>query len=173
MDVLTIVGEPRQRGQAYGEALRSKILDLLGQAWEGFGKFAGIAPKQFVAGWLSATNYLEFVERWTPQLLDEVRGIGEGAGVEFNEIFAWQLLDELAWYFDRLKDQQAESDGIGECSTLGVFGEANGTALLAQNWDSLTILGEYLTMLHVKNPATGLETFVDRLFREDWPIRDQ
>jgi isopenicillin-N N-acyltransferase-like protein len=160
MDVITIEGEPRQRGQAYGESLRSRILELLGQAWEGLGNSVGMAPKTLIRDWLGATNYLEAVDRWTPQLLEEVRGVGEGAGVEFNEIFAWQLLDELGWYFDLLKSRPPSASGIGQCSTLGVFGETNGTALLAQNWDSLTILGEYLTLLHVKNPASGLETFV-------------
>jgi isopenicillin-N N-acyltransferase like protein len=160
MDVLLIEGEPRQRGQAYGEGLRKRILDLLGQAWEGLGESIGMAPKQFIMDWLTNTNYLEAVDRWTPQLLEEVRGIGEGAGVEFSEIFAWQLLDEFGWYLNLMKSRAASANGIGQCSTLGVFGENEGSALLAQNWDSLTILGEYLTMLHIKNSANGLETFV-------------
>ncbi len=160
MDTLVIEGTPRQRGRIYGESLRNRIRDLIGQFWEQLCQSVGIPQEEIITGWLAETNYLESVERWTPQLLEEVRGIGEGASVDFDTIFSWQLLDELSWYADLVNARKSAASGIGQCSTLGVFGEADRITRLAQNWDSMTILGEYLTLLHVKEPSTGLETFV-------------
>lgn len=160
MDTLVIEGTPRQRGQIYGESLRTRIHELIGQFWEEISLTAGLSQNEIIAAWLAETNYLESVERWTPQLLEEVRGVGEGAGIDFDTIFSWQLLDELCWFGDLISARKSAVSGIGQCSTLGVFGEGDHITRLAQNWDSMTILGEYLTLLHVKEPSTGLETFV-------------
>jgi isopenicillin-N N-acyltransferase-like protein len=160
MDTLIIEGTPRQRGRMYGESLRIKIHELIGKLWEEISQAAGLSQKEIIAGWLAETSYLESVEHWTPQLLEEVRGIGEGAGLDFNTIFSWQLLDELGWYADLYTARKSATAGIGQCSTLGVFAEGDHITRLAQNWDSMTILGDYLTLLHVKETSTGLETVV-------------
>jgi isopenicillin-N N-acyltransferase like protein len=160
MDILVVEGTPRQRGRIYGEALRNRIHELIGKFWEEICQSVHLTQKEIITGWLAETSYLESVKRWTPQLLDEVRGVGEGAGLDFDTVFSWQLLDELGWYADLFSARKAVASGIGQCSTLGVFGEGDQPTRLAQNWDSMTILGEYLTLLHVKEPSTGLETFV-------------
>jgi isopenicillin-N N-acyltransferase like protein len=160
MDILVIEGTPRQRGRIYGESLRQRIIDVMGKFWEGISQSAGISSRAIIANWMAETNYLPSIERWTPQLLEEVRGIGEGAGVDFDSIFAWQLLDEFNWYVDLFTSRKAAASGIGQCSTVGVFAEGDGITRLAQNWDSMILLSEYLTLLHVKDPSKGLETFV-------------
>ncbi len=160
MYIIELEGEPRLRGQIYGETLRNEIHLLLGIFKEKVALAAGLDPQCVVGDWLSKTRYLPSIERWTPQLLEEVRGISQGAGVILDEILAWQFLDELGWYLEHQRNQPKIGPPIGQCSTVGVYGEEKGTAILAQNWDSLDILGEYLTLLHIKDPATRLETFV-------------
>lgn len=160
MDILVVEGTPRQRGRMYGENLRKRIQDAMGRFWEEISQMAGVSSREIIADWLASTNYLPSVEQWTPQLLEEVRGVGEGAGVDFDPIFAWQLLDEFNWYVDLFVSRKAAAKGIGQCSTVGVFAEGDGVTRLAQNWDSMIMMGDFLTLLHVKEPATGLETFV-------------
>ena len=40
------------------------------------------------------TDPVAATEKWAPQLLEEVKGIGNGAGVDFNTIFMLQCIDE-------------------------------------------------------------------------------
>ena len=51
-----------------------------------------------VAGLLAATRFVPAIEASTPELLEEVRGIAEGAGVSFERILAYNLMDEEWWY---------------------------------------------------------------------------
>ena len=160
MNVIELEGAPRQRGQVYGETMKGQIQHLLGMFKEQLGQATGRSPISVVDEWLAATNYLPAIEQWTPQLLDEVAGIGEGAGVVYNEILAWQLLDELGCYLDYLNSKGGVSAAIGQCSTVGVYGEMQAGAILAQNWDSLNILGETLTLLHIKETNSGFESLI-------------
>ena len=58
----------------------------------------GIPAAEHVAGLLGATRFVPAIEASTPELLEEVRGIAEGAGVSFERILAYNLMDEEWWY---------------------------------------------------------------------------
>lgn len=51
----------------------------------------------FVDSFLAATDYIIAIKRWTPWLLDEVRGMATGANVRFEELLTFQLMDEY-WF---------------------------------------------------------------------------
>jgi hypothetical protein len=59
--------------------------------------------------------------------MDEVHGLAEGAGIPLTDCLAYQLMDE-EW---RYRTDVA----MNRCSGIGVFGEAAGGTLLAQNMD--------------------------------------
>ena len=136
MPYLVVEGTPRQRGRACGEALRDQVawcLDSIEQAGE---KERGIPAKEFEAAFLRETSFLDAIKRWTPELLDEVHGIAEGANQPFERILYAQLMDE-EWFYVRNKKFAMAADA-GHCSGFAV--RQNGAAIAGQNMD----LGQWL-----------------------------
>ncbi|MCP4536944.1 MAG: hypothetical protein GY832_07335, partial [Chloroflexi bacterium] len=98
------------------------------------------------------TNFLAAAEKWTPHLLEEVRGIAQGAGVGFNAIFGLQLMDEGAWYLNPV-----QRDATQRCSSLGCDRDGDRPALLGQNLDWTNLFEGLAVLLHVKYPQSSLE----------------
>ena len=163
---IELKGEPIERGRAYGEGLRMQIQNHIERFWQGITEGSGQDPHAFVRMWLSEMNFIPAIERWTPSLLDEVRGIGEGAGLDLETILAWQFLDELGWYIQyiflpRIQSKTPEINTPGmACSTFGVFAQDGHPTLLAQNWDSHVLLDGSQTLLHIKYPNSEYELYV-------------
>jgi isopenicillin-N N-acyltransferase-like protein len=123
-------GSPRQRGQAYGESLRAEIAGAV-DTWRGsLAAATGEHPDGYIRDFLAAVDFEPAIERWTPGLLDEVRGLAEGTGLDFDTIYAFQLVDE-EWVFRRNRVAPALAE---RCSSFGVA--VPGVApLVAQNLD--------------------------------------
>ena len=151
--VLHVSGNSRERGRQYGEGLRAAILQRDARWKEHIGIFSGIDPNEFIAAHLAGTNYLPAVERWTPGLLDEVRGMAEGAGLSFEHAFAAQLMDEEWLYWEAFR-------GRHHCSSLASAAPTVDFALAAQNMDLPAWMNGSQTILHLEDPATGLESIV-------------
>ena len=99
------------------------------------------------------TGFLAAITAWTPHLLEEVQGIAEGAGLDFETVLAFQLGDESGWYLDYLQGGEA----AGRCTAFGCPPEAGRPALLAQNVDWTDFAEGLEVLLHLKDPDTGLE----------------
>jgi hypothetical protein len=101
---------------------------------------------------LQRTNFVDAILKWTPDLLDEVRGIADGCGLSFDTMLAFQLLDEL-W---------ANGDLIaGEhCTAIGFPATAEEAAYLAETLDVESFRDGFQVVLHVQDPDSGLEAFV-------------
>jgi len=137
LPVVTLAGNGRERGRAHGEALRPLIKTHVGRWLEWLGVNTGEDPRAYVAALVAETNFRPAIERWTPGLLDEVRGLAEGAGIEEALIYALQLPDEEWWFrLDRQLAAGARLGPVGEaCSSLGVPPAGGHAALTAQNMD--------------------------------------
>jgi isopenicillin-N N-acyltransferase like protein len=159
LNLLTLEGSPHQVGQAHGEQLRPVIREMFQKMTAGFEEAMGMTRAAYLDGLFAETQFLQAAERWTPETLEEVRGIAEGAGLDFREAFVWQLLDEVDWY-NTLKKMPFLDRDPNHCSTLGAFGKMADPALIAQNADMGKLVDGYGTLLHVKYAGTGLEKFV-------------
>ncbi len=166
MYIVEMEGEPRQRGQQYGEALRPQIQQHVEDFWQGISQGSGQDPKTFIHMWLGEMNFLPAIEKWTPTLLDEVRGIGEGAGLDYETILSWQFLDELGWYLLYKAPPRTGAQPSEEtlphtgCSSFGTFSHDGLPTLLAQNWDSNIFLDGSQTLLHIRYPNQEYEMYV-------------
>ena len=56
---------------------------------------SGLPFSTFANEFVARTDYLDAIRLHTPGLVDEMRGIADGAGLEFAEIFAMNMLDEM------------------------------------------------------------------------------
>jgi isopenicillin-N N-acyltransferase like protein len=121
-------GHGRQRGRAHGEALRPWIRALL-ERWDADAESRLRRPAAtLVADLVGGSGFLAAIERHTPDLLEEVRGIAEGAGVAFERVLALNLMDEEWWMTAPAEPREA-------CTLVALAGEGERPTVLAQNMD--------------------------------------
>jgi hypothetical protein len=109
---------------------------------------AGMGRDAALAG---AMRLLDIVRASTPELVEEVRGIAEGARMSLAEAAVINTRYELLF----LDGAQAAMHPRGECTLLGVEGTrtADGNALIAQNVDLDATSERYWVMLCVRPPG--------------------
>jgi len=132
MPIVTCAGDPRRCGRIHGEELRGKIAAGMGRWLEALGETREIDPDDYLREFLADTDHLPAIERWTPVLLEEVRGIAEGAGQPFARILAYNLMDE-EWSYGQGRRRAAPG-----CTAV-CFRTAAGTSVIAQNMDIPTV----------------------------------
>lgn len=130
--VVEVAGTPRELGRAHGEAARG----LIGQGLDAWLAVVGgdtdLTATAYVDSFLGATDFLKAIELFTPRLLEEVRGIAEGSNQRFEDVLAYQMMDEEWAYRTALQGARARS--IEACSAAGVLRD-DGTAVVGQNMD--------------------------------------
>lgn len=149
---LRLEGTAFQRGRVHGEALRSQIQELIG-VWQaelsaGFGLDAG----QVIHRFLQQTDFVRAIQRWTPDLLEEIRGMADGCGLSFETMLAFQLLDEL-W-------AQGNLVGGEHCTAIGFPATAKEPAYLGQTLDVETFRDGFQVVLHITDPVSRTEALV-------------
>src|SRR4051812_42710585 len=126
--LVDLPADPRARGEAHGEALRDVIAEGVGRWHDSLATATGEDPRAWVRGFLADTDYAAAIDRFAPSFLVEIDGLAAGAGVDRDEMFAFQLVDEQWCYEGRRRAARATDEGAG-CSTVGRRG------LVAQNLD--------------------------------------
>ncbi len=157
--VLDLEGTSRERGQKHGEALKPVIQEYINRWKAEIEESAGMDPDEYISCLVEYTGYLAAAEKWTPDVLEEVRGIAEGSGIDFKTIFAYQLGDEEPVY-RREQNGAGAGDGGTHCSAVGVFEQENGPTLLAQNMDVPRSLDGSQVLLRIKDPTSPVEALV-------------
>jgi len=130
--VVEVSGTPHEAGRAHGEQLRPAIERGLRAWFDRIERSTGVRGQAYATNFLAATNFIPIIENFTPTLLEEVRGIAEGAGQSFEVMLAYQLIDEEWWY--RSSVTRSKRTGVEACSAVGVL-KGDGTAIVAQNMD--------------------------------------
>jgi hypothetical protein len=150
--VVEITGSPWERGCAHGTALRAEIATLL-RRWDAdLQRNFGVSRDEFVRRFLAGTSYDAAARKWTPELLDEVRGIAAGAAVEYPTMLAWQLIDEI-W-------AMGPAVARDKCTAFGVDRIGGQPAFVAQNLDVPAWYHGFPTVLHLRDEARRLQAFV-------------
>ncbi|MEH6549337.1 MAG: C45 family peptidase [Pseudomonadales bacterium] len=107
-------GTHYELGLAHGKALAPLIHSAIAK-WKVFlSEGTGMSFEDLLSRFLRDTDYRSAIEKWTPHLLDELRGISVGADIDEELIYAWQLVDEVI-------DYVVEYIYIEKCSTVGGY----------------------------------------------------
>ncbi len=131
-DVVDVAGAPRDMGREHGEGMRDRIARGL-DAWLAVvGRHTGMTASAYVDSFLGATDFVKAIELFTPRLLEEVRGIAEGAGQRFETMLAYQMMDE-EWAY-RVALTRARASSTEACTAVGVL-RGDGTSVIGQNMD--------------------------------------
>ncbi|MEV0780329.1 C45 family peptidase [Streptomyces sp. NPDC050428] len=157
LPVIEISGSPRERGRQYGEAVRPQLHAALGYYTEAFGQSAGLTWDRVTA---RAERWLDPVEAYDPDLVEEMRGIADGAGVSLLDVLALNARGEVI--YDRsfasmsengapLTDEEDPADG---CTSFAAYGAASGDGHVyaGQNWDWRAGVGDTVVMLRIVQP---------------------
>jgi len=159
IQVITLTGTPRQRGQIHGETLRTKIQDIISVWKDLLSKQYKIDPDKYIEEFVENTHFKSAIEKWTPGLLEEVKGIAESANIDYKTFFAYQLGDE-EWWFGRNRRYGIKLPERKNCSALGVFGQEDLPVMMAQNMDLPGYTDGHQVLLHIKHENSGVESFV-------------
>ena len=151
--VVDCAGPPRERGRAHGEGLRPLVRAGLDRWLDALGEAHGTDPGRYVGDFLGATAYPAAIARWTPALLEEVRGIAAGAGRPFPHLLAYNLMDE-EWAHGGARRGPAPG-----CSVAGVRPPGGGRPFLAQTMDIPSLHDGTQAVLRVR-PGEGPEVLV-------------
>lgn len=152
--VLEVSGAPRDRGRQYGEGASDLIARALDYYREALTRQTGLS-------WTDVTNsvsqWLPISENLAPRLVDEMRGIAEGAGVSFNEILTLNVRGEFVYNHQASARhvtpviESDERDAVDGCTSFFLTGAASGTGhtLVGQNWDWRTRTAETTVVLRI------------------------
>jgi isopenicillin-N N-acyltransferase like protein len=126
-------GSPLELGRQHGEQARLKIAGFFGWMCESFRLRQGEVTRQ-------ARTFQPLFEKHCPHLLEEVRGLAEGAGIRFEAALALQLRGELI-------GRTTEA-----CTTfvLGPQVTASGEVLIGQTSDMDGEMRDFSYLLHLK-----------------------
>lgn len=155
LPLIEISGTPVERGRQYGEGVRPQLHAALAYYEEAFGQSSGLTWNQVAA---RAARWLEPVRAHAPHLVEEMRGIADGAGVGLNDILALNARGEVI--YDRsFADMEAagtpkDEEPADGCTSFAAYGEASGDGHVwaGQNWDWRAGVADTVVMLRIVQP---------------------
>jgi len=143
--VVELKGTPYMRGLTHGRSLKPEIQELLKRWKADLEKTHSVPATTYIEKLLEASDFQPAIERWTPGLLDEVRGIADGAGVDFQTMYAFQLVDETWVMSDDL--------GLSKCTSIAARKRGDTPALVAQTLDIPGYYHGFQTVLRIEGSA--------------------
>ena len=161
--VIELSGSPRERGRIHGESAKPLIAAVI-ESWQAdLGNFVqdsvtanAIDPDVYLNEFFSQTDYLSAIKKWTPDLLEEVQGIAEGGGQDFQNILALQLIDE-EWVFGLRRGLNKPTT---KCTAFGVPDQTNGVSYAGQNMDVPSWVEGKQVLLRVMPTETPPEALI-------------
>lgn len=148
---IKVCGTPRERGYQIGQQLKDQIMtNYLNQkeyyrAKEAF---------DYEAWEDMAKRYVPMMEKWTPEVLEELYGMAEGSGIEFPKILALTTAYEKSFGRDWVSDK---------CTSFFVTGKASkdGKTIAAQtNDENLREWRHELDVVIHHNTENGTEMLI-------------
>jgi len=143
-------GPPRERGRQYGEQAAGRVR-LGGEHYTEQLRGLSLGQQDIHA---LVHEYLPEIERFDPAYIEEMRGIAEGARVEFETIVLLNARTEVLKLGQRpdLRRRLAASGEPEGCTGVVALPQAtqSGRLVHAQNWDWKAECAETAVVLHIK-----------------------
>lgn len=155
LPVIDLAGPPRERGRIHGETLRSHIREVAERHADYIAEYFGVVPQAYLDRFLAYADFEPTIAALAPDLLDEVQGLAEGAGLSFREALLMQLVDE-EWVFGFYNQRPARPRQ--KCTSFGVVGEA--ATFAGQNMDVPKFLDGHQVLFRFAAPDGDLQTYV-------------
>ncbi len=159
--VLELSGEPFDMGLAHGRALADAIAGFaesvtrVHQDNNSHARVDAASLKAF------CRRNLGFLEAFSPELLEEMRGIAEGSHLPFEDILYLNCFLELEDLRAPCLSGRLMPPALWGCTTFNVApqGSADGRAYIGQTFDMEKYYEKYLALLRIR-PETGPDMLV-------------
>ena len=142
--IIAVQGGAYERGRQHGERARERVARTVAIYRAAFSDTAGLTWPDALE---RATGFARVIGTQDPAILEEMRGIGDGAGFSLEEIVAVNCRTEILFGGrNRRPDPTAH-----ECTTIAVapWASATGTTLVGKNWDWKAACRESVIVLQV------------------------
>jgi isopenicillin-N N-acyltransferase-like protein len=155
LPILHLNGTPYENGFQHGKIMKNKIIELVSLWKNDIEKKYQISADKFIKTFLDSTDYIPAIKKWTPDLLEEIKGISAGSGIDFNTIFAFQLTDEI-WTNARLINIPHHCTSVG----INNYKKDGSSNCIAQNIDITPFYHGYEILLDIKAKDSNLRKLV-------------
>ena len=131
---------PREMGIQYGTQARAEILG-------GLEDYRALFDETSSMSWAEirecAGAYVPLTDEFLPEIMEEARGIAEGAGVDLEDVMVLNCRYEIT-KFPR----------PNECTSFAVLPEAarDGKVYVGQNWDYRAGIIDNIVVMHIEQP---------------------
>lgn len=149
---IQLSGTPYEIGFSHGSMLKDEIRAVTDSLKTDISRITEMNPDTFISKFLKETDFVSSMNKWTPDLLDEIKGISDGSGIDYNTILMHQLGDEFFFNTEYIMAHK--------CSSIGVSKTADHPTIAAQNMDIPIFFHGYQTVMKIKNKKTGLEKLI-------------
>lgn len=155
LPILHLNGTPYENGFQHGKLMKNRIIELVGLWKNDIEKNYHISADKFITTFLDSTDYIPAIKKWTPDLLEEIKGISDGSGINLNTILAFQLIDEI-WTNARLINIQHHCTSVG----INNYKKDGSPNYIAQNIDITPFYHGFEIILDIKDKKTGSRKLV-------------
>jgi isopenicillin-N N-acyltransferase like protein len=142
LPIITVTGGARERGAQYG-AKAARLVRRTRAAYEEV--YAHFATWDWDRVRSEAQAFVEPITRFHPASIEEMRGIAEGARLDFLDVLAMNLRTEIM-FAAKARTAGAEPPPALECTSFAAR-TFDGTQLAGQTWDWLTFSAETIVVL--------------------------
>ncbi len=155
LPILHLNGTPYENGFQHGKIMKNRISELVGLWKKDLEVKYQISADKFITTFLDSTDYIPAIKKWTPDLLEEIKGISDGSGIDFNTIFAFQLIDEI-WTNARLIYIPHHCTSVG----INNYKKDGSPNYIAQNIDITPFYHGFEILLDIKDKNTDSRKLV-------------
>lgn len=149
---ITLRGTGYELGLQHGKLLKDEISEIVARRKAFTAEELGRDADSVLAEFFRYARFDEAIKQHTPELYEEVRGIADGSGQGFHEIFVLNLLDEFWVYIDNLENHH--------CSNVGVPARDGRPGYIGQNMDIETYTDGYQTLMRLEATAERPEQLI-------------
>lgn len=128
---IDVSGPPRELGRQIGEVAREETRGFCEVALERVNKTVSISRERALEIGRHST---EFAEKYRPDLVEELRGTAEAAGVTLDELMLLQVRNQF-------------TPEEGGCTSFALRASASGNSVVAQTWDNDPALDKFTIVL--------------------------
>ncbi|KGX91883.1 C45 family autoproteolytic acyltransferase/hydolase [Pontibacillus marinus] len=143
---LQLQGTYKEIGRIHGEQGKQEVINSLETYESLFKGYKQITWKE--AGEIALTH-LPAIEQYDSDLVEEMQGVAEGAGVDFEDILALNTRSEIA-LANYNSNTVKFSDG---CTSIGTTPPLSDDTIVGQNWDWKASQIKSLLLLDIKQPG--------------------
>ncbi len=163
LKVITIKGTSYERGKQHGIQLKQEIQEICATNQKA-AQEAGMNYFDYIQSVIKETQFYTLALKYCPSLIEEVRGIADGAGRKFEEIFVFNHFEENGWMIINKMALNKETKKKSfkydmNCSALGTSQTENNHIMIGQNADNSTSLRGFETLIHAIDTESDLEWY--------------